>query len=169
MARRKPVNCLLCNEETYDPDKICDYCRNLWERGKLLKEQAESGEVEAISIANYWYLSHHWGKLNEDATARIKKAILALTDAHETALGFWELHSKVAIGSTGDRFQKPASTGYILKPGKKELLIELIQAIRGLSASEYQEGKSDGERFLSRLANNEISMNDLVSRDLKKK
>lgn len=172
-SRRKQVKCLLCGQhETRDDAGVCPECRQLIKDGEAfrrLKGLQETGDLETSRTALYFRLYHREGVAgtNSDLRADWQDAALALTGGereyvyHQPAA--WrelppaQLDSpKIGSDSTDDTYILCAPVG------RAALLLKLYQATVDLLATAYAEGRRDGESFITRMVDGELTINQTL-------
>lgn len=162
--RRKAIPCALCARETLDDQGVCNTCRRDAAEGRRIRQKIEAGEVKVYSVCQGWELGHSYGKADSEANTRIYDAVLTLAKAEPTEHLRWTNDRPVGLMRVPMSWSPPRNN-YLMTPETYEAMEELIKAICDLAAYSYELGMDRGESFITRLANDEISLEQLISRN----
>lgn len=176
--RRKWKPCLLCGEKTTDWDYICEVCRTDVVDGSKMRKWRAKALVKLVEKQErayvlprpqvFYYNSVQYGKVDRVDVENLPKRIIdilldLLSPAPASNNGTMPTVGESSrLGYHDGRYE---NRSFSFKAGQPALLNKLFQLIRQLSLYSYLKGKSKGENFIQGLANDEVSIDDLMKRE----
>ena len=168
--RNKDVPCLLCGENTRDVDAVCGECRRQRILGKEVKSLQDklSPYMEVATVHQYVRL---WSRLGVpvDSERTIMRLIMELVGAVRTTM---LTGSGPVVGNVRpeiDRTYESYHYYWLVPTGRAKIMQELVEAIRDLAAYNYNQGYQAGDRLLTRIANDELSVSQINAATDKRK
>ena len=180
--RRNENPCFLCDEPTYDWDYMCTDCRKDWYRGgKKRKVDARligRDRIEQVPILGYWSFIFGWTKDRRESfdrskiNMRIRDAIIKLARGERDEFDHYFSKART-LGVLKEHIGSPDNTSRtgeqstvykFPRRGTWKLLKDLTYAIRDLVNHHYNKGFQDGSSLLMRIANGEISVDEINKR-----
>lgn len=179
-CRRKQKPCLLCKEKTTDWDYICRVCRSDVVDGSKMRKWRVTTPVRPVEQRErayvlprpqiFYYSSTQYNKSDRVDVENLPKKIIdtlleLLSPAPASNNGRMPTVGESSrLGYHDGRYK---DRSFSFEAGQPALLNELFQLIRQLSLYSYLKGKSKGEHFIQGLVNDEVSIGDLMKKEVK--
>lgn len=157
MRTRKP--CPACKEvsSTRPADDICYACKKLIEDGHRFRALNDDREPVFVPIYDSgWEPSLYCGS-STNADKEFRRLFLGLINVIARDYHSCGSHSEDSVVRSNGYCR---STWKTVPRGAKDLLKNLYLAADGLIKASYRRGKDDGERFIVRLAEGDVSISD---------
>lgn len=166
--RSEEVACTLCKAPTREQKAICRQCLEVYEFGKSIKKYQQSSE-------KFWYYFYAHERLDCGNSVSLSRLLETLTGEY-TEVGFGSSGVEEAYDAgrylTDELFRYPAghmNWGFQPGPYKRILLTEaqgqLVKEFWALLklalAKQKQEGQRDGSHFLKRLAEGDLTFDQI--------
>ena len=188
MRRRKEVLCVLCEREmTYEASGVCRGCRGVYEAGKRFRGKFGGEEAELVSVKLNRQLdppSRAFGRKEdqrrESYTWPDRPIDSLMRAAMQMAGGSinWasyapNVYAKDAPAAISvENLPHESATGdpkaIVAPPNKIEPIRAFFQALVDVLQENYEEGFNAGNSMIVRLANGDLSINQLEDRSTRK-
>jgi len=168
--RRKDVPCVICGKPTRTRSAVCGPCVHDADVGHRVREKkAETGPVVTwIADLDYSFAHQKAGTLDRrDSEKELSRAFEALLRAiggsrtdHEPT---WDVPGveKVRVDHDSRYGDTPYYREWVLPRTLAAELNALVNAIQGIVSSAYINGVDMGESFIARIAQGDVSIEDI--------
>lgn len=178
--RRKAIACVAaCGQDTLNLSGLCDGCKSLIRDGesfRRLKGKVNGADglgLERAPMVHYWPLYHFRGNAKKDKNGLaeiFRDALLALAGAesewiHREPRAWSSLPVAKGIECVAGLLRQDSLDYTVVAPsGQIARIQQVYQACVDLMAQAFAEGYWKGDNMLARLADGELSMNDLADK-----
>lgn len=165
-GRRNAVPCVLCSVPTHDSDAVCMSCRTRHKlaqrQNKMIEDGIQANELIGVSIPRTLYLwaSTYRGDLPTNAHDDVKTLRHALIALCAFLPASYAPDASM-IGRLPGQGSDAEKDWFYASPEKASLFAEILAITHKLIAIGYRDGHKDGSNLLLKLANDELSVEQL--------